>query len=147
MNSMKRVAKGFTLIELMIVIAIIAILVALAIPAYQDYAIRTKVGEALSVAASAKLAVGETCQSDFLVVPDNTTVGYNFVSSTYVLSVTVTGTCGAPVVTMVTRATGATTDPVLVLTGSFAQNDGRYNWVCTKTAGTNNHIPATCRGT
>ncbi|MEJ2385201.1 MAG: prepilin-type N-terminal cleavage/methylation domain-containing protein, partial [Xanthomonadales bacterium] len=47
---MKRVSKGFTLIELMIVIAIIAILLALAIPAYQDYTIRTKVGEGLSVA-------------------------------------------------------------------------------------------------
>jgi len=61
---MKRVSKGFTLIELMIVIAIIAILLALAIPAYQDYTIRAKVGEGLSLAASPKLAVTETCQSD-----------------------------------------------------------------------------------
>ncbi|NNK52653.1 MAG: prepilin-type N-terminal cleavage/methylation domain-containing protein, partial [Xanthomonadales bacterium] len=61
---MKRVSKGFTLIELMIVIAIVAILLALALPAYQDYTIRAKVTEGLSVAASPKLAVSETCQSD-----------------------------------------------------------------------------------
>ena len=64
MNNMKRVSKGFTLIELMIVIAIVAILVALAVPAYQDYAIRAKVGECIGQGAAGKLAIEEFYQSE-----------------------------------------------------------------------------------
>ena len=57
---MKKVQQGFTLIELMIVVAIIGILAAIAIPAYQDYTIRAQVSEGLSLAAGAKTAVAET---------------------------------------------------------------------------------------
>jgi type IV pilus assembly protein PilA len=61
---MKAVQKGFTLIELMIVVAIIGILAAIAIPAYQDYTVRSKVTEGLNLAASAKVAVSEGFQSN-----------------------------------------------------------------------------------
>ena len=60
---MKKIQKGFTLIELMIVIAIIGILAAIALPAYQDYTIRAKVTESLGIASAAKLAVAETASS------------------------------------------------------------------------------------
>ena len=61
---MKAVQKGFTLIELMIVVAIIVILAAIAIPAYQDYTVRSKVTEGLSVASSAKVAISEGYESN-----------------------------------------------------------------------------------
>jgi type IV pilus assembly protein PilA len=144
---MKRVSQGFTLIELMIVIAIIAILLALAIPAYQDYTIRTKVGEGISVGAGAKLAVAESCQSDPEIdVVDATATGYSFLESEYVASVQVTGgTCDAPEITITTQNTGADTPVVLLLTGNYADQSGRYAWTCTRSEGLAQHTPVSCR--
>lgn len=139
-------SRGFTLIELMIVIAIIAIILTLALPVYTNYTIRAKVGEAMSVAASAKTATADTCTTDPDIVSlSNQRAGYNLVSSTYVESVEISGPCESPVITMITRNTGASIDPVLILTGANVNSSGRFSWTCTTTNGQNLYVPAACR--
>jgi len=72
---MKTMQKGFTLIELMIVVAIIGILAAIAIPAYQDYTIRAQVSEGMTLAAAAKAAVAETFLNTGIAPVDRTEAG------------------------------------------------------------------------
>src|SRR5450755_4502249 len=88
---MTKVQRGFTLIELMIVVAIIGILAAIAIPAYQDYTIRAKVTEGIGLADAAKTAVAEAYQSGDIAAVTALAASWVVTPTKYVTSITITG--------------------------------------------------------
>ena len=144
-RGLKTTGHGFTLIELFIVIAVIAIILTLAIPTYSNYSIRVNIGEALSLSTATKTAVALFCKQDRSVgnLKDHM-ADFEFQPSKFVKKIILSGSCHAPVITMTTQATGAKPSPVLTFTGDFAENADQATWTCVS-SGLNIYLPESCR--
>ena len=146
---MKKIQQGFTLIELMIVVAIIAILAAIALPAYQDYVARSQVSEAASLASGARTAVAEQYANvGAFTNIDNTKAGLpaaGSIKGTYVTSVTVAA--GKVTARLDEGRTSAKVKGKNLVYSPFDQG-GAVSWSCGTSAGTTidaKYLPSVCR--
>jgi type IV pilus assembly protein PilA len=143
---MKRVQQGFTLIELMIVVAIIGILAAVALPAYQDYTVRAKVTEGLSLASSAKLTVAENAANAASALDLGWTAptatanvsGVAIAAATGQITVTYTAAAGNGTIILVPTSGGAALAPNAVPASSI-------DWNCTTGTLVPKYRPSICR--
>ena len=141
MQIKRSIQQGFTLIELMIVVAIIGILAAVALPAYQDYTVRAKVTEVILAASGAKTGVAEAYAANGAMPTSATFTPVNQVSK-FVSGV---AWSGSSITATATSAEGKISGSTITLTATADASTGVLTWVC---AGTilSKYRPASCQG-
>ena len=140
---LKNAQKGFTLIELMIVVAIIGILAAIAIPAYSDYTKRAKVTELVTAGSACKASVSEYFQAEQAFPGSLAEAGCSSTPTDKIANLTLAGNGVITVAANVTGA-GVTGNYVLVPTEAAA-NSGVLQWSCATSTIEDKYLPANCR--
>jgi len=136
MRHQQRTAAGFTLIETLIAMAIVALLMAVALPAYHSYDVRAKVAECINLSAVPKIIVTEAQLS-------GRGADFQFSQTRHCDSLQIAENGS---IVMQTRDTGASTDPLLQLVPSVGAGGGStLNWECQLVAGKSAHVPPECR--
>ncbi len=143
---MKQLQKGFTLIELMIVVAIIGILAAIALPAYQDYIARTKISEALVQLDAAKTSISDYAASNGALPPNATSAGVTSPQNAKYVSA-LTWNFGNTRLEATLQSINANVNAKIIAMKATLNNDLSVSWSCQTNIATTDYkyVPSNCR--